>query len=323
MHKKKVGEVKAWLEACQSGSSGSKVLLLVGPPGAGKSTTVHVLCKPLNLQVSEWQTPVPTLWEEHVHHRGVGPGYSSKLDDFDAFLDKAEKFPLVPLVPTLATLSLDPQTSNGAPRQNKLSQQVPQGKVVLIDDMPLAAEGDRRQRLCDSLEMLARSARFPTVVILSDGQAGQSGQGDNQPRWGATAAFQQALERGGAARVSPLGKIISVLLVSDLTQSCFHTSSQSQGCFNDSLWHQSTHDEAYNVLAEALELLKEHFRSPELDPSICRSPSTMLRKPTFVKSSVVSPTRSATTPLKRTWPQLQRRAGEICGKRSRPCSSTV
>ncbi|GAQ81645.1 Checkpoint RAD17-RFC complex RAD17/RAD24 component [Klebsormidium nitens] len=202
VQKKKVGEVKAWLESCQSGSSSSKVLLLVGPPGAGKSTTVHVLCKPLNLQVTEWQTPVPTLWEEHVHHRGVGPGYSSKLDDFDAFLDKAEKFPLVPLVPSLATLTLDPQTSNGSPPNMKLSQQVPQGKVVLIDDMPLAAEGDRRQRLCDSLEILARSARFPTVVILSEGQAGQSGQGDNQPRWGATAAFQQALERGGAARIS-------------------------------------------------------------------------------------------------------------------------
>jgi energy-coupling factor transporter ATP-binding protein EcfA2 len=214
VHKKKVGEVKTWLEnqlQPQSEANSSKVLLLVGPPGAGKSTTVHVLCGSLNLQVVEWQTPVPTLWEEHVHLRGVGPAYTSKLDEFDTFLDKAEKFPLVPLVPSLATLSLGSQSS--APRLNssKLhssssqpSVDVRQGKLVLIDDMPLAAEGDRRQRLCHSLETLARSARFPTVVILSEGEAGQPGQRDGQSSWGATAAFQQALENGAAANVRDL-----------------------------------------------------------------------------------------------------------------------
>ena len=93
IQKKKVGEVKDWLLADHgpgllllSGAvvqlSAASALLrlnmfcsfahsflswtLAGPPGCGKTITVKTLARELGIEVTEWTTPTPVLWTEHL-----------------------------------------------------------------------------------------------------------------------------------------------------------------------------------------------------------------------------------------------------------------
>ncbi|KAK4874487.1 hypothetical protein RN001_013847 [Aquatica leii] len=59
VHVKKVKEVSTWLEqnvCCDQ--TGSAILLLTGPTGAGKTATINVLCKSLNISIREWINPI-------------------------------------------------------------------------------------------------------------------------------------------------------------------------------------------------------------------------------------------------------------------------
>ncbi|KAF5293596.1 hypothetical protein FQA39_LY03081 [Lamprigera yunnana] len=59
VHPKKVKEVLLWLEQNVGGKEiGPSILLLTGPTGAGKTATVNVLCKSLNVTVREWVNPM-------------------------------------------------------------------------------------------------------------------------------------------------------------------------------------------------------------------------------------------------------------------------
>ncbi|GBG90662.1 hypothetical protein CBR_g51010 [Chara braunii] len=51
----------------------------------------------MGLSLLEWTAPVPTLWAEHLHHAGTGTPYSSKLDEFEQFVERAQKFPAISL----------------------------------------------------------------------------------------------------------------------------------------------------------------------------------------------------------------------------------
>ncbi|XP_014261750.1 cell cycle checkpoint protein RAD17 [Cimex lectularius] len=57
VHKKKVEEVQSWLEWTKRGF-GSSALLLTGPPGCGKLTTLKVLCSFLGINLVEWMPQV-------------------------------------------------------------------------------------------------------------------------------------------------------------------------------------------------------------------------------------------------------------------------
>lgn len=45
----------------------NNVLLLTGQAGVGKSATIHLLASILGLTLYEWNAPIPTVWQEHVH----------------------------------------------------------------------------------------------------------------------------------------------------------------------------------------------------------------------------------------------------------------
>lgn len=52
-----------------------------GPAGVGKSATVRALAADLGFEIVEWTSPVPTLFEEHLHARGADATleYQSKV----------------------------------------------------------------------------------------------------------------------------------------------------------------------------------------------------------------------------------------------------
>lgn len=89
------------------------------------------------------------------------------------------------------------------------------GKVLLIEDLPLAADRERSQRLADSLYSLACCARFPTIVIISDVTSERSTS--KVQDWQAAAEYTSSLERGGASKIS-FNPITTLVLTKILTK---------------------------------------------------------------------------------------------------------
>jgi cell cycle checkpoint protein len=56
VHKRKVGDVRNWLEAAYNGKR-QKVLILKGAAGTAKTTTVEMLAKDMGVQITEWKNP--------------------------------------------------------------------------------------------------------------------------------------------------------------------------------------------------------------------------------------------------------------------------
>lgn len=57
VHKKKVGDVQKWLTDVLSGLDDRRLLVLKGPAGCGKSTTVSLLSKALAVPIVSWNNP--------------------------------------------------------------------------------------------------------------------------------------------------------------------------------------------------------------------------------------------------------------------------
>ena len=75
MHKKKVSDVSDWLRNVLSGRDKHKLLLLRGPAGSGKSTTISLLSKSLPFDLIPWQNPTS-------HDASTSGAVLSQFDDF-------------------------------------------------------------------------------------------------------------------------------------------------------------------------------------------------------------------------------------------------
>lgn len=203
VQKKKIGEVRDWLCAQHH----SALLLLSGPAGCGKTCTVKVLAAELGLAVTEWTTPTPTLWAEHLQQRAAGTNglYSSKLDDFEDFVSHAK----------LSTLSLQAARSHALPthRQNTQQQHTNHpssdkvspstNKLILIEDLPNCSDAQQRQRLADLLGSIAGVAKC-RVIVTATVSAAQGGQ--DRPSSASTQGLHKdllaAINAAGAGQIS-------------------------------------------------------------------------------------------------------------------------
>ncbi|OAG37595.1 hypothetical protein AYO21_08203 [Fonsecaea monophora] len=75
VHKKKVADVQNWLQAKLDGRNNQKLLVLKGPAGSGKTTTLGLLAQSLGLQLVAWHNPA-------VLEVGAGNSMSAQFDDF-------------------------------------------------------------------------------------------------------------------------------------------------------------------------------------------------------------------------------------------------
>lgn len=195
---KKVFELKDWLEGRFEMSSASRarlgccgsMLILTGPAGCGKSTTVQVLARCLQASILEWQAPTPTLWSERTYQADNSLPYVSKMDAFDAFVARA-KYPVLAALsvsrvggPAAASQSQlpSPATSSLNLSQTQAAAAVPGGgngrRILLLDDLPYAHNAETRMRLLEKLQELGRTARCPVVVIMTEGNSRGSGDQD-------------------------------------------------------------------------------------------------------------------------------------------------
>lgn len=158
VHKKKVEEVKVWFEERLRTRKVQKefcnhVLLITGQAGVGKSATVHVIASHLGAMVCEWNTPIPTIWQEHLHNSSSGIRFTSKLDEFENFVEKIRKYGLIP-----SSLTGGSQKSI----------------ILLIDDLPVVNGKVAYGRLCKCLHLLVQSVCTPTAILITDHEKADS-----------------------------------------------------------------------------------------------------------------------------------------------------
>ncbi|CAI6286076.1 unnamed protein product [Periconia digitata] len=84
VHKKKVETVREWLTGVLSGRDRKRLLLLKGPAGSGKTTTVSILAKELGVHVHEWRNPSSSLPSSE--------GFSSATAQFEEFVGRTGAF---------------------------------------------------------------------------------------------------------------------------------------------------------------------------------------------------------------------------------------
>lgn len=82
VHKKKVADVRRWLHEVVAGRMRQRLLILKGPAGSAKTTTLRLLARDMGIEVLEWKNPA----------NNPGLGFSSASAKFDEFLGRGGKF---------------------------------------------------------------------------------------------------------------------------------------------------------------------------------------------------------------------------------------
>ncbi|KAK5098479.1 RFC checkpoint protein Rad17 [Exophiala xenobiotica] len=134
VHKKKVQDVQKWLDDAIAGRSRQRLLVLKGPAGSGKSTTIDILTKVRRYELVNWQNP-------DTSEAGV---LSSSLQ-FAEFVTRGGNY---------GALSLG-DLNNWSPNPNIV------GRVLLVEEFPAAMT-----RSSDALES------FRSVLLHAATNAG-------------------------------------------------------------------------------------------------------------------------------------------------------
>lgn len=84
VHKRKVADVRRWLEDVMAGRMRQRLLILKGAAGTGKTTTMRLLAKEMRCEILEWRNPNASL--------GGFQGFQSASAQFEEFMGRGGKF---------------------------------------------------------------------------------------------------------------------------------------------------------------------------------------------------------------------------------------
>ncbi|XP_014707416.2 cell cycle checkpoint protein RAD17 isoform X1 [Equus asinus] len=164
VHKKKIEEVETWLKAEvleRQPKQGGSILLITGPPGCGKTTTIKILSKEHGIQVQEWINPILPDFQKDDFRELFNPEssfhvfpYQSQIAVFKEFLLRATKYN------KLQMLGDDLRTDK---------------KIILVEDLPNQFYRDSRT-LHEVLRKYVQMGRCPLVFIVSDSLSGDGNQ---------------------------------------------------------------------------------------------------------------------------------------------------
>ncbi|KAI1081762.1 Rad17 cell cycle checkpoint protein-domain-containing protein [Whalleya microplaca] len=116
VHKKKVADVRRWLQDVISGRMRQRLLILKGAAGTGKTTTVRLLAKDMRCELLEWRNPVGSL--------GANQGFQSASAQFEEFMGRGGKFGQL-------DTDLDAPSSRGNTNNDDNTK-----KIILIEEFP-------------------------------------------------------------------------------------------------------------------------------------------------------------------------------------------
>lgn len=116
VHKKKVLDVRRWLEDVLAGRMRQRMLVLKGAAGSGKTTTVRLLAAEMGCEVLEWKNPTGN----------AGTGFVSSSAQFADFLGRGGAF---------GTLETD-GSSDSTPSPSNGTTQGRDKRIILIEEFP-------------------------------------------------------------------------------------------------------------------------------------------------------------------------------------------
>jgi cell cycle checkpoint protein len=117
VHKKKVADVRTWLADTFSGQGRKRLLLLKGPAGSGKTTTIAILARELGIAMHEWKNPTSSI--------STSEGFLSATAQFDDFVGRAGAF---------GSLAFDEPSAGSQPPPAKPDSR--QKQLVLVEEFP-------------------------------------------------------------------------------------------------------------------------------------------------------------------------------------------
>lgn len=118
VHKRKVAEVRTWLTDVLGAKARKRLLLLKGPAGSGKTTTVSLLSKELDIDVHEWKNPTGSM--------STADGLSSATAQFDDFVGRTGTF---------GSLAFDSQVPAAQPASSS-SRTGRKQQLILVEEFP-------------------------------------------------------------------------------------------------------------------------------------------------------------------------------------------
>lgn len=120
VHKKKVADVRTWLSDVFNGSTRKRLLLLKGPAGSGKTTTISLLSKELGVEIHEWKNPTGS--------NASSEGFVSVTAQFEEFVGRTGAFGSLAFDEPGQTHQTQPTTSTPTPSRQR--------QLVLVEEFP-------------------------------------------------------------------------------------------------------------------------------------------------------------------------------------------
>ncbi|KAL0563836.1 RFC checkpoint protein Rad17 [Marasmius crinis-equi] len=177
VHVRKVEDVRRWLfEAFGGGPSGKlkkyrRVLVLTGPAGTAKTSTVKVLSREMDFEILEWKTamndPLENGFDDGLTYASSSRttisdyNYESSYTKFEAFLARAASCDNV----------FSSSTSKASGSRGR--------KIILLEDLPNLGHLDTRAKFHAALKAIVEASDpnpVPIIIVVSDsGLRGEAG----------------------------------------------------------------------------------------------------------------------------------------------------
>jgi cell cycle checkpoint protein len=121
VHKRKVADVRAWIDNVLNGYERKRLLVLRGPSGSGKTAAVQVLSAVLGFSILEWRNPLTTAtaWGE----------YRSGTASFEDFLSRGQRYGSLDLADS-------PDSVPNDANHHSSSHDVTSRRIILMEEDP-------------------------------------------------------------------------------------------------------------------------------------------------------------------------------------------